>query len=76
VTRVWVGHEGRAGQVGGARVSSRRWRRRSFTTSFAGGSGDAVIGGGTYMLLQLEEGEGVMTGWSIENEGARRGAHR
>jgi hypothetical protein len=23
---VWVGHGGRAGQVGGARVSPRRWR--------------------------------------------------
>jgi hypothetical protein len=40
-----------------------RRRRRSFTVAF--------VGGDAYMLLWLEEGEGVRRGWSIENEGAR-----
>jgi hypothetical protein len=53
-----------------------RWWRWSFTVAFMGGGGDALIDDGAYILLQLEEGEGVRRGWSIKNEGARRGAHR
>jgi hypothetical protein len=54
------------------------WRRRrwSFTAAFMSGGDDIVTDSGAYMLLWLEEGDGVRRGWSIENEGARRGAYR
>jgi hypothetical protein len=58
---------------GGAVWRRQRW---SFTAAFTDGNDDAMTDSGAYMLLWLEEGEGVRRGWSIENEGAQRGAHR